>query len=122
MVPMPGSSSVVSFAVVIDLGGGRDPLRVGVRAEAVVEAAAGQPVAVGDLDGVHPGGVQRGGDGRDAADGEAVADGVHAVAQGHVLDVDRLVIGAATCRAAACGRGVSAMRSAAEVMMSRLPA
>jgi hypothetical protein len=38
---------------------GLDPLQVGVRAKAVVEAAALQAVAVGDLDGVDAGLVQR---------------------------------------------------------------
>ena len=59
MVPMPGSSSVVSRAFLIARGGGLDPLPVGVAAGAVVEAAAGEAVAVGDLDGVDAGGVER---------------------------------------------------------------
>ena len=87
MVPMPGSSSVVSRRVAMTAGGGLDPLPVGVAAGAVVEAAARQAVAVGDLDGVDAGGVERGGDPATSAGRDAVADGVHAVAQGDVLDV-----------------------------------
>jgi hypothetical protein len=55
-----------------------------------------------------------------------VADGVHAVAQGHVLDVE-LVVGGIEGQAAVLWRARafairSAVASAAEVMMSRLPA
>ncbi len=112
MVPMPGRSSVVSRAFVMTCGGGLDPRGVRGRAVAVVDAGAGQAVAVGDLDGVDPGRVERGGDPGDLAGGVAVGDGVHAVAQGHVLDVE--AVHRVTIR--------SAVRSAAEVMMSRFPA
>lgn len=66
---------------VVDRFDGRlDPLPVGVAAGAVVEGAAGQAVAVGDRDGVDACGVEGGGD--------AVPDGVHAVPQSDVLDVE----------------------------------
>ena len=69
MVPMPGSSRVVSRARVHDRGRGLDPLPVGVAAGAVVEAAAGEAVAVRDLDRVDAGGVERGGDRADVGRG-----------------------------------------------------
>ena len=69
--------------------GGLDPLPVGVGAGPVVDRAAGEAVAVGDLDRVDAGGVEGGDDALDVVWGDAVADGVHAVAQGDVLDEDR---------------------------------
>src|SRR3546814_20142649 len=72
-----------------DLGGGGHrpyPLQVVVPAEAVVEAGAGQAVAVRDLDRRHPGLVQGLRDRAHVVESVLVADGVHAVAQGHVLD------------------------------------
>ena len=61
---------------------------------AVVGAAAtvvaGPVVAMGDLDGVHPRVVQGGGDRGGLPHGVLVADGVHAVTQGHVVDGDFL--------------------------------
>lgn len=121
------------------VGGARDrldPLPVGVGADAVVDAGAGQSVAVGDLDGGDPGGVQGGGDGTGLLDGVAVPHGVHAVAQGDVLDVQRGrggflarpggggVVGAHRVAPSVerCAAMRSAVRSAAEVMMSRFPA
>jgi hypothetical protein len=108
--------------VVHDLGRGADPLPVGVAARAVGQARAGQPVAVGDLDGVHSGGIDGRGDRAHLVGVHPVPDGVHAVAQGHVLDVE---LGNAHCRAStrwSASTSSSAVRSAAEVMMSRLPA
>jgi hypothetical protein len=114
-------------------GDGTDPFLVGVGAGPVGEAGARQPVAVGDLDSVDARGVQGSGDGRDLVQGEPVADGVHAVPQGHVLDVDlrsgdvrdaghRLAsAGWAPGRWARAARR-SPARSAADVMMSRFPA
>src|ERR1700722_1486536 len=103
--------------------GGLDPLPVGVAARAVVNAPASKAVAVRDLDRVDSGGVQRGDDSPHPLGGDPVPEGVHAIAQGHVLDEQVLAAGHAetTCsfvRAAIC----SATCTAAEVMMSRLPA
>lgn len=67
-------------------GGGFDPFPVGVAAGTVVQRSAGESVAVGDLDAVDTGGVERGHDLADVVGGDAVADGVHAVAEGDVLD------------------------------------
>jgi hypothetical protein len=69
---------------------------------------------VGDLDGVHAGRVEGGGDPRDVGRGDAVPDGVHAVAQGHVLDEDP--------HAGILSASRDATRTAADVMMSRFPA
>ncbi|EWS63717.1 hypothetical protein Y695_03047 [Hydrogenophaga sp. T4] len=107
-------------------GHGLDPLDVGVGSEAVVEAAALQAVAVGDFDGIDLGVVERLGDLHGLRHAVLVADRVAAVAQRDVGDVDLLVghvlllqaTTAASRRAAMC----SAVRSAALVMMSRLPA
>ena len=73
---------------------GLDPLHVGVGAKAVVEAAPLQTVAVGHFDGVDLGIVQRLGNLLGLRHAVLVADGVAAVAQGHVGDVDFLVHGA----------------------------
>ena len=61
-VPRPGSTSTAIFARFTVLDGGLDQLGVGAQAEAVVERRAGQPVAVGHLDDLQPGRVQRAGD------------------------------------------------------------
>jgi len=66
-----------------------DPLVVGVAAEAVVEARSTQPVAVRHLDGVDPGGVERQADVGEVDERVLVADCMHAVTQGDVLDVER---------------------------------
>ncbi|MNM69773.1 hypothetical protein D3C81_813860 [compost metagenome] len=114
------------------VGGGLDPLQVGVGAEAVVEAGALQAVAVGDFDGVDLGLVQRAGDVLHVLDRVLVAHGVAAVAQGDVGDVQLLAgiegHGGAPYAFCSCGWDSidcamrSAVASAAEVMMSRLPA
>ena len=88
-VPMPGSSSTVIFARVTLVDGGLDPLAIGVRAEPVVEARPRQPVAVADLDGVDARAIERRRDAPHVVDRILVADGVHAVAQRDVLDVER---------------------------------
>ena len=75
---------------------------------------------MGDLDRGDPGGVEGGGDGAGLVDGVPVPDGVHAVPQGHVLDVERGHRDATSWGRCAAMR--SAVRRAAEVMMSRLPA
>ena len=109
-----------------DIGHRLDPLPVGVGAEAVVEAGAVQPVAVRHLDGVDVGVVQRLGDGADVVQPVLVTDGVHPVAQRHVLDVELVGVGIEGHQAATfCWRRsaiLSAVARAAEVMMSRLPA
>ncbi|MCY1516103.1 hypothetical protein D9M68_507160 [compost metagenome] len=107
--------------VLDDVGGGFDPLQIGVGAEAVVEAGTLQTVAVGDFDGVHPCLVQGAGDGAHVIQLVLVADGVAAIAQGHVGDVELLAVHAASPWFIACAIR-SAVASAAEVMMSRLPA
>ncbi|MCY1447973.1 hypothetical protein D9M71_646170 [compost metagenome] len=107
---------------VADFAGHRlDVLQVGVAAEAVVEAGTLQTVAVGDFDGVHPCLVQGAGDGAHVIQLVLVADGVAAIAQGHVGDVELLAVHAASPWFIACAIR-SAVASAAEVMMSRLPA
>ena len=108
----------------------RYPLPICVGAEAVVEAAAVQAVAMGDFYRVHAGFVQRAGDFPHLVYAVQVADGVHAVAQGDVLDVQALLGGVgdfAVLGSHAAAPYLSwAMRwpvaRAAEVMMSRLPA
>ena len=62
MVPMPGSSSVVSRAWVRLAAAASIHSQSVLRAGAVVQAAAGEAVAVGDLDGVDAGGVEGGHD------------------------------------------------------------
>ena len=109
-----------------DLADRLDPVPVGMGAEAVIEGGAVQPVAMGDLDGVDPGLVQRLGDAGDMLDAILVADGVHAVAQGDVLDVEPVGLGIEAIRRPSCSSLRWAIFSAvcrpAEVMMSRLPA
>ncbi|MPM42591.1 hypothetical protein SDC9_89257 [bioreactor metagenome] len=68
-----------------------DPFQIGVRAKAVVEARALQAVAVGHFNGVHLGFVERLGDLLGVLYAVLVANGVAAIAQGHVGDVDFLV-------------------------------
>ena len=123
MVPMPGSSSVVSRALVDVRRGGLDPLPVGVRAGAVVERAAGQAVAVGDLDRVDAGGVERGDDPADVV-GRRCGAGSACMPSRSVTSWMKSCVGSCGHLRAACAVGDRArpMRSAAEVMMSRLPA
>src|SRR5690606_28467195 len=114
-----------------------DPFPVGVPARAVGEASPRQPVPVGDLDGVHSGGVQRPGDAPHLVHSVTMPYRVHAVPEGDVLHVDgRPVLGLAGARPRRrLGRHEltpwvgaprwamrSATRSAADVMMSRFPA
>ncbi len=101
---------------------GFDPFEIGVGAESVVAGRARQSVAVGDLDGVHTRGVERGGDGRRLFGAVLVPHRVHAVAQRDVADVevvDHVVAPAVSLTWVAMR---SAVALAAEVMMSRLPA
>jgi hypothetical protein len=76
------------LGVLDHVGHGFDPFQIGVRAEAVVEARALQAIAVGDFDRVDLGLVQGAGDVLHVLQGILVTDGVAAVAQGHVGDVD----------------------------------
>ncbi|MDT4826956.1 hypothetical protein FQZ97_602820 [compost metagenome] len=78
--------------VLDDVGGGFDPLQIGVGAEAVVEGRALQAVTMGDFNGVHLRRIQGAGDGLHLVEGILVADGVAAVAQGHVGDVELLAV------------------------------
>ena len=120
-VPMPGSSSTVTRARVTLADCGLDPFAIGVRAEAVVEARAREPVTVADLDGIDTSAIERRGNAPHVGDGILVANGVHAVAERDVLDVEAAAH-AITGRAAEDAASRSPVRSAADVMMSRLPA
>ncbi|MNW09279.1 hypothetical protein D3C71_2062390 [compost metagenome] len=60
--------------------------------EAVVDRAAAQAVAVGDLDQRYAGGVQALGHGDHLLEADLVALGVHAVAQAHVVQGDLLAL------------------------------
>ena len=86
IVPMPGSSSVVSRARVRVAATASIHSSLRVAARPVDEAGAGQAVAVGDLDPVHAGRVERGRDPRGLLGPDAVPDGVQAVAEGDVLN------------------------------------
>ena len=77
---------------------------------------------MGDLDRVHPGRVQRGGDLGDLRQAVLVAYRVHSVAQRDVTDVERLGHLDAPTLLVEWAAIRSAVASAAEVMMSRLPA
>ena len=111
---------------------GLDPFAIGVRAEPVVEARAREAVAMADLDGIDTRAIERRGDAADVANRILVANGVHAVAQRDVLDVKTAACAAeavrrrrahaSTGRAAYDAASRSPVRSAADVMMSRLPA
>ena len=70
-------------------GGGFDPLPVRVAAGTVVDGGAGESVAVGYLDGIDACFVEGADDALYVGGGDPVADGVHTVAQGDVLDEDR---------------------------------
>ena len=77
------------------------------------------------LDGIHLGAIQRAGNRLHMIEAILVADGVHPVAQGDVLNVEFLASGIeAHAAAPSVMRSAifSAVFSAAEVMMSRLPA
>ncbi len=78
------------FGVFGDFGDRFDPLQVGVGAEAVVEAGALQAIAVGHFNTVDLGLVQGPCNVLHVLDGVLVADGVAAVAQCHVGDVEFL--------------------------------
>ncbi len=66
---------------------GADPFHIGMRTHSVVEAGPGQSIAVGDLDGVDTGVIQRLRNLCDLLQRISMADGMHSVSQGYVLDV-----------------------------------
>ena len=108
-------------AVLQHVGHRADPVPVGVGAEAVVEAGALQAVAVSDLDRIDLGAIQCSGDRLNMIEAILVADRVHAVTQGDVLNIELGGLGIEG-HAAILAAIFSAVLSAAEVMMSRLPA
>ncbi len=61
------------------------------RAETVIEAGTAQPVAMRDLNRIHPSPVERPSNVTHGIEGILMADGMHAVAQGDVLDVELLL-------------------------------
>jgi hypothetical protein len=61
---------------------------VGMRGKAVVDRRAAEAIAVGDFDQRHAGFVQSAGDGAHLVERHLVALGMHAVAQGHVMNGD----------------------------------
>jgi hypothetical protein len=65
-----------------------EPFPVGMGTKAIVEASAIEAVAMGDLDCVDACVVKRLGDRLHMVDAIHVADGVHAIAQGDVLDIE----------------------------------
>ena len=115
------------LGVLQDAGGRFDVIEIGFLGEAVIEGHPGKPVAVGHFDRVDLGFVEGLADCLDVIEAVLVADGVHPVPQGDVLDVDLLFF--VDChnpvlQAVAMRRSMtrSAVRMAADVMMSRLPA
>ena len=70
------------------VGGSLDPVPVGMGAKSVIEGRTVQAIAVRDLDRIHPCLVKRLSDRADAVGAIHMQDGVHPVAQGHVLDVE----------------------------------
>lgn len=108
-----------------DLGGRGEPFPVGVAPGTIGQARARQPISVCDLDRVDSGGIERCGDVADLVGPQLVPDGVHAVAQGDVLDVEHGRVHPVTPAGVAVGDAAtssSPARSAAEVMISRFPA
>ena len=95
-------------------------------AKSIVEASALQSIAVGDFDRVHAGGIERRSDLTRLLGAVLVANGMAAIAQGYVGNIEFLA--GIECHGVcpqpwmiACAMR-SAVASAAEVMMSRLPA
>lgn len=72
------------------LGYSTDPVPVYVGTEAVIEAGALQTIPMRDLDRIDLGHIERLGNLLDVIEALLVADGVHPVAQGDVLDVELL--------------------------------
>lgn len=67
-----------------------DPVPVGVCTKSIVERGTLKAITVCDLDGVHLRSVEGSGNGLDLLEAILMADGVHAVTQCHVLDVELL--------------------------------
>ena len=100
----------------------------------MLQRIAAQAGAVGDLDVGHAGIVQRSGDLDHLFDRHLLALGVHAIAQAHVVDGDLAAFQIHFTHAATSiglswmaparisSANISAVRVAAAVMMSRLPA
>ena len=107
------------------LGDRADPVPVRMGAKAIVEGRSAEPVAVGNLDRVDFGAVESLRNRLHMVEAILVTNRVHPVAQRHVLDIEfglRRIeghAGAPTCRVAAMR---SAVRRAADVMISRFPA
>jgi len=75
---------------------------------------------VGDFDRIYLGRIEGAGDALDLLERILVADGMHAIAQRDVLNVNTRLH--ATFSIVICDASRSAVASAADVMMSRLPA
>ena len=119
---MPGRTSVAIFARWTTAATASIHSGVGVGAESVDAARSPEPDAVCDLDRVHPGGVQRGGDFGGLRQAVLMPYRVHPVTQRDVTEVKRLGhLGTPTVRVEWAAMR-SAVASAAEVMMSRFPA
>ena len=120
---MPGSSSVATRARVDDPGDGFDPFEVGVGAEAVDAARPDSPSPWATSIESTPAASSARRSRSAWAVRVLVADGVHAVAQGDVADVElpghrwAPVVSSCSCIAMR-----SAVARAADVMMSRFPA
>ncbi len=93
-----------------------DPLKVGMGAEAVDARRTRKSVTVCNLDRVNTSIIECLRDLNDIFDGVAVTNGMHTVTQGDIADVNRSVSHHSPPRIR------TAVASAADVMMSRLPA
>ena len=107
-----------------DVGNGLEPFPIGVCAKTIVEAGTGQTIAVRHFDGIHARIVESLGNRADMVDPVHVLDGVHAVTQGHVLNVDLVAGFNVKCAGHAAillAASNSPVALAAAVIMSRLP-
>ena len=113
-------------AVFEHFGDCADPVPVGIGAEAIVEAGALKAVAMRHFDGIDLRQIERLRDLAHVIEAVLVPDGVHAITQGDVLDVEllsgRIPQSHFSAHAAILIAIFSAVLSAAEVMMSKLPA
>ena len=85
---MPGRQQRGEHGVFEHFGHRADPVPIGISAEAVVEAGALQPVAMRHFDGINLCPIECAGDLAHVIEAILVADGVHPVAQGHVLNIE----------------------------------
>ena len=100
-----------------------NPGDVAVGAKAIVEAGSLQAIAMGHFDGVDPGLIQRAGDLLHLRQGILVTNSVHTIAQRHVRDIKFFTVHAVAPAALFIAPAIcSAVASAAEVIISRLPA